>query len=139
MRLGIQMIDTDGNVNRIKAAAQQYINQGDTATLYFQLVDLISGQRYVPSNVATVQVTIPRLTVVGATISNTRTTSDPSVSRAATKPFAGDWSIWSIPLSSLETSTLTSGGISVTVTDGASIMTAQHPLAISMVAAGAVQ
>jgi hypothetical protein len=138
MRLGFKMINSDGTPNNMQAVPQAILRQGDTATIYFQLVDLITGARYVPSSVATVQVNIPRLPVVSGTIMNTRVVTDNSVLRPATKPFAGDWSVWSVPLTATDTASMTSGGMNITLTDGATVIKAALPLAISMGLDGAV-
>ena len=70
--------------------------EGDSLTLYFQLIDAEldlsakgwnpSGRRYVPPATTT-------LTVVLENIDTGKT-----ITRVATQPFTGDLSIWSIPI-----------------------------------------
>jgi hypothetical protein len=135
MRLGIQMLESSGP-NQIKTVANAFVRQGDATTIYFQLMDLTTGNRYIPATGAIIQVSIPRLPIVSGSIMNTRQVADHSLNRSAYKPFSGDWSIWALPLSSADTLTLTSGSIVITMTEGISVLSASNPLALSVSGAG---
>ena len=93
MLLGARMLDQVGNVNQFKVVDSIEFTQGDTATVYIQLVDLTkdkavegfvpSGRRYVPAAGATLSIKLDNIDDALA------------LTRTATLPFTGDSSIWS--------------------------------------------
>ena len=97
MRLGIKLLNCDGDVNKFKEVRTLDLRRGETATVYFALVDLATGNRFVPTSTSTVQITIPRSIIQQGTIGDQRQRLNPTITRAAVKPFSGDWSIWSFP------------------------------------------
>lgn len=89
------LIDVAG-VNSFEYADSVEWYEGDTQTLYIQLIDAAldraidgyvpAGRRYIPSADAT-------LTMTFANIDSAKT-----IARSATRPFAQDGSIWSVPI-----------------------------------------
>ena len=122
MRIEAKLLELGGTLNDFKIASQVTIAQGENPTLLFQFVDINNNNlRYIPSAGATVQVEIARFPEVFASISNVRSINDYSVRQAATNPFPLDTSIWSTPLSAVQTSTMMSSNIRVTLTEGANV------------------
>jgi hypothetical protein len=113
------MLSCNGNVNSLSVIRSVELRQGENTTVYFQLVDMITGMRYVPAPGATVMFNIPRSKVVKGTLSNVRVVTDPTITRPATQPFVGDASIWSFPLIAADTSCMVSGGARLTLVEGA--------------------
>ncbi len=117
MRLGITVLDLT-TVNQFRAQPSLRLVSGDPATLYVQLLnesyDCSSFDpqtiRYVPNTGAT-------LSVVLDNIDTSR-----RITKAATQPFAGDASIWSISLTPSESARL-EGTISLkfTLTEGTAV------------------
>lgn len=100
MRLSARILQNVSGVNGFSYANQAEMTQGDTPTIYFQLVDasldrpeqgfVPAGRRYMPAAGAT-------LTVVLDSIDDSK-----KVTRVATQPFAQDPSIWAIPILSTD-------------------------------------
>lgn len=96
MLLSCRILVDVASANRYSSSNQLQFTEGDQLTMYIQLIDASldradqgfnpSGRRYVPAS--------------GATLSVTFDSNDNAkkVSRSASKPFAGDDSIWSIPI-----------------------------------------
>jgi hypothetical protein len=121
MRFAIQIIKVN-SVNSYKKANFLEINQGETADLYFQLIDKDQdGLRYLPASGATCYVEIPRFPEYMPTISNVRQEVDYSIRRNAVQPFAGDGSIWMMPLTAGDTENIMSSDIRVTLTEGSKV------------------
>jgi hypothetical protein len=135
MRLGIQLLDTGATLNRFQTKTQIQIAQGETTTIFFQLLDKDQkGLRYVPATGATVLVEIPRFSEAFATASNQRQQIDYSVRRAATAAFpSDDRSIWKLPLTATDTANMMSSNIRVTVTEGSEVKIATLSMAIEIV------
>jgi hypothetical protein len=131
MKLGIQLLNSDATLNSFRVIQNQKINQGESLNLVFQLVDKESGNRFVPTTSASALVEIPRFPDVMATGSNQRQQVDFSVRRQAAMAFpSDDRSIWTIPLSSLDTANMMSSNLRVTVTDGNSTYIALLSMAL---------
>lgn len=100
MLLSARFLNDVGSVNSFELTNQLEIYAGDGQTLYFQLVDASldrpdqgffpAGRRYMPPATSGLVVTL--MNVDDAKV----------VLRTATQPFAGDASIWSIPILSTD-------------------------------------
>jgi hypothetical protein len=132
MRLAIKMLDAATDPNCMREVRSASIRRGETATVSVQLYNEVTGLRYVPGTTAAVTLEIPRSPVYTGTLMNVRQTTDPSISRTATKPYAGDWSVWQIPLSAAETLTLVSGGIRATMVEGPVTLKAALDMALEV-------
>lgn len=96
MLLSARMLKDVANVNVWETDTSLSWTQGDSLTIYFQLVDLNVdkssqgfnpvGRRYVPASGATLQVTIDNID------------DAKKVTRFAVQPFANDGSIWSFQI-----------------------------------------
>lgn len=135
MRLGIKLLNSDASANSLKAIEQIKVAGGETLDILVQLVDLDqAGLRYIPDSAATVRVQMPRLPYAVPDINNTRKTVDNSIDAPATKPFAGDSSIWKISLTADDTANkLVSTAIRVVVTEGTSVKIATLNSAIKKI------
>lgn len=101
MLLSARVLDNCVNVNTWDYANQISFTQGDTVTVYIQLIDLNkdkpggpvypSGRRYVPANGASLQVSIPSIQTAPVNL---------NLTKIATQPFTGDGSIWSFTVNS---------------------------------------
>jgi hypothetical protein len=106
-RLLLNVVD----VNNWEYGDVYRLSEGDTPSLYFQLVDLDKdkdivknrpvGKRYMPASGATLQVNIQNINDVN------------SLAKIATQPFANDTSIWKIDI--LSTDLLKSGTFSLQI------------------------
>ncbi len=115
MRLSVRMLDSVSGVNNFNYANSVGMTEGDSPTVYFQLIDasqdradqgfVPSGRRYVPASGATVS-------VLFGNVDDAR-----KVSKSATQPYAGDPSIWSITLLPTDTIRGTVNMV-VTLTEG---------------------
>ena len=104
-RLGLTLLSLVDNVNSFQVVSELYLNGGENETLYFQLTDLTQGLRYMPTAMATVQVTFRNLDC------------NKLISRAATMAFPlDDRSIWSIPIFAADS--IPPDSISAVLTDG---------------------
>lgn len=131
MKLGIQMLNSDASLNSFRVIPNQKINQGESLSIVFQLTDKETGARFVPSTSATALVEIPRFPDVIATGQNQRMQVDYSVRRQAAMLFpTDDRSIWTLPLSSNDTSNMMSSNIRVTLTDGSNTYIALLSMAL---------
>lgn len=100
MLLSCVMLSNVCGVNGFDYAGPAEFSEGDTPTLYLQLIDLSQnratagfvppGRRYIPSVGATLMVTLDNID------------SAKKVVRAATQPYAQDPSIWSVPILSTD-------------------------------------
>lgn len=100
MLLSARMLDSVSDANNYQYLESIRITEGDTATLYFQLVDMNkdrieqgfvpAGRRFVPSPGSTLSVTFD-------SIDNAR-----KVTRSAIQPFPEDPSIWSVGIISTD-------------------------------------
>lgn len=96
MLLSCRMLNNVAGVNAFEFANQVTITEGDTPTLFLQLIDLgrnkaaegfvPAGLRYVPAEGAQLQVTLDSID------------SARKVVRSATQPFPSDPSIWAVQL-----------------------------------------
>lgn len=96
MLLSARILDNVSGVNAFQYADQAQMTEGDTPTIYFQLIDagqdkahegfVPAGRRYVPDAGAVLTVTLDSID------------SARKVVRIATQPFANDPSIWAVPL-----------------------------------------
>jgi hypothetical protein len=120
MKLGIQMLNNNAQVNSIQVIQNQKINQGESVNLVFQLIDKDQGGiRFLPSASSSALVEIARFPDVVATAFNQRNQVDFSVRRYASMLFPNDdRSIWTCPLSPADTANMMSSNLRVTVTDG---------------------
>lgn len=130
MRLEVKMLSRSSTVNSIKYVPTVDFARGETLNLVFQLFDADTGIRYVPASGATLQVQIPRYLEYVPTIQDEPTPTDYSVNQAATQPFIGDSSIWSTPLTSSQTSKMTSQNVKFVLTEGSTVTIASVKYAI---------
>lgn len=101
MRLSARMLDSVAGVNNFNYAQTVELTEGDSPTVYFQLIDasqdradkgfVPAGRRYMPASGAT-------LTVVLGNIDDAR-----KVTKSCTQPYASDPSIWSFQLLASDT------------------------------------
>lgn len=131
MKLGLTMVDNVPTLNNLKYINQLSVTQGETADLYFQLIDVDTkdqknqwGNRYMPASGATLQVVIKSVNDAN-TLTKTATMAFPS----------DDRSIWKISLSSTDTSNMAGINLQGTLTEGASIkiFNASNVLSVSNV------
>jgi hypothetical protein len=134
MRLGIQLLNTDAQLNLYKTEKQVVIYQGDVLNINFQLIDLDQGGiRYVPTTAATVFVEIPKFPDTMMTLSNQRQIVDYSIRRNAAMLFPNDdRSIWYMPLVQADTAFMNSSNMRVTLTDGMLNKVTILPMAIKV-------
>lgn len=130
MKLEVRMLSRSSTINSLKTVPSVDIERGETLNLMFQLFDADTGIRYVPQSGAVVQVQIPRYLEYVPSINGDAIPTDYSVNQPATKPFSGDDSIWSTPLTSAQTSKMTSQNMKVVLTEGANISIATVKYAI---------
>lgn len=100
MRLSARILQNATDVNNFGYTQQAEFTQGDTPTIYFQLIDssldrpdqgfVPSGRRYMPAVGASLVVTLDHL-------DDTR-----KITRAAFQPFSSDPSIWAITILSTD-------------------------------------
>jgi len=128
MRLKIQMLDRDTEIDNVVPVTSVEAIQGETLNLYFQLVDADTGERYIPAWGAVVQCQLPRLIFRTPTINGACQPNDYTINRQAQMAFPyvasssyGDASIWYIPLVQADTVNMTTSNLIVTLTEGASI------------------
>ena len=98
MHLSIQLLSDVVDVNHYSLADVVTLNEGDSPTLYFQLVDISvnkygnpRGRRYIPPALSSLEVTLRALN------------TDETLVLNATQPFDRDPSIWSIALDAEDT------------------------------------
>ena len=115
MRLGVKLIAPGAQLNNFKYVDQLSIQRGENPSLWFQLVDLDTGNRYIPVAGSTVNVSIPRFVELVPTLGGQADPTDYSVNQAAAQPFSQDASIWSTPLTSDQTAQMTSSNMKVTL------------------------
>ena len=131
MLLSARILENVSGVNAFDYANQASFTEGDTPTIYFQLVDLHkdradagfvpAGRRYAPADGATLQVTFDH-------IDATR-----KIVRAATQPFASDPSIWAVPLLSTDKVRGTVN-MKLTLTEGSKLTQGRLAAALSVAA-----
>ena len=109
MRLGIKMLNSSSTLNDLKFINQVSINQGDTATVMFQLIDLDTNQRYIPSASSSVMAKIAS------------SNSANVLNKIASVQFADDKSVVKFSLSSDETKLLGSVNLQITLTEGSEV------------------
>jgi hypothetical protein len=100
MRLSARILENVSGVNAFDYANQASFTEGDTPTIYIQLIDaskdraeqgfVPAGRRYVPATGATLEVTFDHID------------SARKVVRAASQPFPGDPSIWAVNVMSTD-------------------------------------
>lgn len=100
MILSARILQSVGGVNDFTYADQFEMVEGDTPLIYFQLIDAAkdravdafkpSGKRYVPASGATLSVVIDHID------------DAKKITRAATQPFPGDPSIWTLQIMSVD-------------------------------------
>ncbi len=109
MLLTAQFLNNYVNVNSFDVGTYTTLTEGDSPTLYLQLVDATNdGLRYVPAAGATLQVTIDN-------INNAR-----RFVRFASQPATGDSSIWSFPILSTD-GILGTVSLKLQLTEGAKV------------------
>lgn len=136
MRLGLRLLNSNAQVNQFSEISQLKIAPGETVDLVFQLIDLDQkGLRYIPAAGATIQVSLPRNVLIQPDPANSdsRISTDYSISRAAALLFAGDASVYKFPLIAADTATMTSTNIKVTVTESGNVKIATLTQAIKMI------
>lgn len=114
MTLGLRMVDSVSTLNHLKYLNQATVNPGETATLYFQVVDLdtsnrdnVLGSRYMPSAAAT-------LVAVLASNNDANT-----LVKSASMVFPNDdRSIWQVVLGVADTARFMGVNIQFTLNDG---------------------
>lgn len=100
MLLSARMLNDVASVNSFEYATQVDWYEGDTTTLYFQLIDASldtdmkgfnpAGRRYMPPATSTMTVQIQNID------------TNKVITRTATQPYAEDASIWSISILSTD-------------------------------------
>lgn len=148
MLLSYRFLTDVASVNSYEATTTLEINQGDQQDLYFQLIDRSidrteqgfnpAGRRYMPPAGSTMTVTMTNLDTGPSILSSSsfdvpapriNPTTPRQVVRACVQPFAGDASMWKIPVLSSDPlfgtvnlkMTLTEGGT------GRVLVVAQQP------------
>jgi hypothetical protein len=109
MRLGIKMLNSSSTLNDLKFVNQVSINQGDTATIMFQLIDLDTNQRYIPATGAGVMAKIAS------------SNSANVLNKVAVAAFADDKSVVKFSLTIDETKLLGSVNLQITLTEGSEV------------------
>jgi hypothetical protein len=109
MRLGIKMLNSSSTLNDLKFVNQISINQGDTATVMFQLVDLDTNNRYIPAAGS------------GVTAKIASSNSANILNKVAATAFADDKSIVKFSLTVDETKLLGSVNLQITLTEGSEV------------------
>lgn len=132
MRITLKLLNQDISINNISYISDLSISRGETADVIFQLVQE-NGVRYIPADGAVIMVSIPRNSQAIPLNNYERENVDNSINRQADFKFAGDKSIWSIPLTATETEKMISGAIKVTVTEGSKIKKCQLNQAIRII------
>lgn len=111
MRLGIKMLNSSSLINSLGFVNQVYVNQGDTAVIMFQLVDLDQGPdaRYMPA--------------AGYTITAKITSNNDAnvISKIPTQAFVQDGSILKFSLTTAESKQIGSVNLNITLTEGSDI------------------
>jgi hypothetical protein len=114
MRLGLVMLDPNSTLNNLKYLREVYVNQGDTATILFQIVDLdtvdgnnLIGNRYVPTSISTMRVTV-------TSVNDAKTLVLPV---AMAYP-SDDRSVWQFSLTAYQTTMAAGINLSVVLTQG---------------------
>jgi hypothetical protein len=110
MKLDIKMLDGDQTtLNNLVYQNQTVIDPGETPTIEFQLVDSVSGNRYMPASGATMQITL------------FSTNNANMINKVPSQPFPLDTSIWQFSLLSTESQNVAGVNMLVVLTEGASI------------------
>lgn len=110
MKLGIQMLDSQSTLNHLIPVNQLEIWPGETATVTFQLINALTGQRYIPASGATM------------TAKLVSTNNANVISKTPTNVFpSDDRSIWSFNLSSADTAKAAGVNLEIVLTEGANI------------------
>ena len=117
MRLGLVMLDPNSSLNNLKYLREVYVNQGDTADILFQLVDLdtqdqsnLIGNRYMPVTGSLMQLTI-------SSVNDANTLTLP-----ATMAFpSDDRSIWKFSLTAAQTAKAAGINLSAVLTQGTKV------------------
>lgn len=117
MRLGLVMLDNASVLNGLKYLNQVYISPGDTASVFFQIVDLDSvnqnnliGNRYMPISGATMSMIIQSVND-RKTLVLTPTMAFPN----------DDRSIWTFSLTQYQTSIAAGVNLIATLTEGTKV------------------
>lgn len=104
------MLESESTLNNLIPSNQLEVSPGETATIMFQLVNEKTGQRYIPASGATMTARLVASNNVNV------------ISKIPTQPFvADDRSIWSFPLSAVDTAKAAGINIEVVLTEGANI------------------
>ena len=114
MRLGLVMLDPNSTLNNLKYLREVYVNQGDTPTILFQIIDLdtadqnnLIGDRYIPATGATVQLTITSVNDANTLVLN------------ASMAFPNDdRSVWTFSMTSNQTTKAAGVNINAVLTQG---------------------
>ena len=134
MRLGVKLLNVGASANSFKQVDLIRVQRGETLDVVFQLVDLDQdGLRYMPAAGATVQVQILRQISILPADRNQRVTTDPTIDRPADVAFAGDTSIYKLPLIAADTMALVSNSIRVVLTEGSNVKIATLSQAIKCI------
>ena len=124
MKLNIRMLNESSTVNGLLYINSKSFAPGDTPTIMFQLVDTdlrIPGQpapRYMPAAVATVSLFIQSINTAN------------NLTLTCTQPFPQDASIWQTSLTASQSAIVGTTGVTVTLTEGSSIKSANVSQAI---------
>jgi hypothetical protein len=135
MRLGLVILSPFSTLNNLQHLNQASVSQGDTADVYFQLVDMDTiserfqrGIRYMPASGATMQVTMKSINDAN------------TVAKAATMAFpSDDRSIWKFSLSAAETQKVAGVNLRIVLTEGSNIKSANATNVISVTPANQFQ
>jgi hypothetical protein len=132
MLLSARILTNVNGVNDYDYADSAEFVEGDTPSIYFQLVDasrdralegfVPAGRRYVPASGATLQVVIDSVD------------DAKKVTRAASQPFANDPSIWRVTVLTTDVIKGTKR-LLLTLTEGSAVLRANVPNAIRVHAA----
>lgn len=109
MKLGIKMLDGDSTVNKLTYLNQVELSPGETGTIMFQLIDMVSGNRYMPEAGATM------------TAKMVSTNNNNVISKIPSKPFATDGSIWSFPMSAVDSQKAAGVNLEIVLTEGSNV------------------
>jgi hypothetical protein len=136
MRLGIKLLNSSATLNQLQEIPLVRIARGEVTDLVFQLVDLDQkGLRYIPPAGSTVSVSLQRSPEISPSTNflNERVTTDNSINRSAGVMFADDRSIYKVPFLAVDTQTMISTNIKVTVTEPSGLKIGQLNAAIKII------
>lgn len=117
MLLSAVLLENIGGVNTFTTSKQIQFTQGDSLSVYLQLVDLAKNLRYIPDENALLEVVLQNIDSAKQTI------------KPAIQPFSGDRSIWQFDILSSDN---VSGGTSLLFTLNEGLKTTRGSLKLAL-------